>query len=130
MQPALHARGDRTLLRVLLQNLLGNAWKFTGRKELSRISFKAATAAEGEIVYCVEDNGAGLDMNCAERLFETFQRFHKASDYPGTGIGLANAHKIVLKHGGRIWAESQPGHGAKFFFTLAAVGGRHDAPGA
>lgn len=121
VQPGLCARGDRTLLRLLLQNLLGNAWKFTGRKEVARISFSAASSSEGEVVYSVEDNGAGFDMSRAERLFETFQRFHKSSEFSGTGIGLANAHKIVHKHGGRIWAESEPGRGAKFFFTLAAL---------
>lgn len=126
VQPGLHARGDRTLLRVLLQNLLGNAWKFTGRSELPRISFAAETLPEGEVVYSVEDNGAGFDMSQAERLFETFQRFHSSSQFPGTGIGLATAHKIVGRHGGRIWAESQPDQGAKFFFTL---GGQNEPPG-
>lgn len=118
VQPGLHARGDRTLLRLLLQNLLGNAWKFTARKEVARISFAAQPSVDGELVYSVEDNGAGFDMNQAERLFETFQRFHKAGEFPGTGIGLANAHRIVVKHGGRIWAESRPDQGARFFFTL------------
>ncbi len=121
VQPGLRASGDRTLLRLLLQNLLNNAWKFTSRKDLARISFAAATSPDGDVVYSVRDNGAGFDVNRAERLFETFQRFHNSNDYPGTGIGLANAHKIVLRHGGRIWAESQPGHGARFFFTLAVA---------
>lgn len=119
VQPGLHAKGDRALLRLLLQNLLGNAWKFTARSDPARISFKAAASSDGEVVYSVADDGAGFDASGAERLFETFQRFHRSSDYPGTGIGLANAHKIVLRHGGRIWAESQPGQGATFFFTLA-----------
>lgn len=122
VQPGLHARGDRTLLRVLLQNLLGNAWKFAGRRLLTRISFSAVTSTEGEVVYSVEDNGAGFDMSHAERLFGTFQRFHMSSEFPGTGIGLATAHKIVARHGGRIWAESQPDRGATFFFTLGGQG--------
>jgi len=125
VQAGLQARGDRTLLRLLLQNLLGNAWKFTGRQEGARISFSAARASDDEVVYSVQDNGAGFDIGRADRLFETFQRFHKSSEFAGTGIGLANAHKIVQRHGGRIWAESEPGWGARFFFTLAgAVGDR------
>jgi len=120
IQPRLQAKGDRTLLRLLLQNLLGNAWKFTGRTEPARIWFAAARSSDGEIVYSIRDNGAGFDITRADRLFETFQRFHKSTEFAGTGIGLANAHKVVHKHGGRIWAESEPGQGASFFFTLAA----------
>lgn len=130
VQPGLRARGDRTLLRLLLQNLLSNAWKFSARKDPARIAFAAATSPDGDVVYSIKDNGAGLDMSQADRLFETFQRFHKSSDYPGTGIGLANAHKIVLRHGGRIWAESRPGHGARFFFTLPVRGEDRDKPAA
>lgn len=120
VQPGLLTKGDPTLLRLLLQNLLGNAWKFTGRTQTARISFSAQRSPEEEMVYSVRDNGAGFDVDRADRLFETFQRFHKSSEFAGTGIGLANAHKIVQKHGGRIWAESEPGRGATFFFTLGA----------
>lgn len=119
VQPQVRANGDLTLLRLLLQNLLGNAWKFTSRREGALISFAAGTSPEGEVVYSVKDNGAGFDLGRAQRLFETFQRFHDSSEYPGTGIGLANAHRIVQRHGGRIWAESTPGAGATFHFTLA-----------
>jgi len=120
VQSGLHAYGDPTLLRLLLQNLLGNAWKFTGQTEVATISFHAATSPDGDLVYCVEDNGAGFDMSKAEQLFGTFQRLHKQSQFPGMGIGLANAQKIVLRHGGRIWARSRPGQGAAFHFTLSA----------
>lgn len=130
VQAGLQARGDRTLLRLLLQNLLGNAWKFTGRQERALISFSVARSSEDEVVYAVQDNGAGFDISRADRLFETFQRFHKSSEFAGTGIGLANAHKIVQRHGGRIWAESAPGQGARFFFTLAAGAGQGQAPAA
>lgn len=123
VQSGLIADGDPTLLRLLLQNLLGNAWKFTGRTEIASISFSATTSSAGELVYCVEDNGAGFDMAKAEQLFGAFQRLHKQSEFAGTGIGLANAQKIVLRHGGRIWAQSQPGRGAAFHFTLGASQG-------
>lgn len=123
VQDGLLADGDPTLLRLLLQNLLGNAWKFTGRTEVANISFSATAFPAGELVYCVQDNGAGFDMTRAQQLFGAFQRLHKQSEFAGTGIGLANAQKIVLRHGGRIWAQSQPGQGAAFYFTLGRVAG-------
>lgn len=120
--PALHANGDRGLLRVVLDNLLGNAWKFTGGRSDARISLAAETR-DGETVYVVRDNGAGFDMAYADKLFGVFQRLHDAGEFPGTGIGLATVQRVVHKHGGRIWAESEVGGGARFYFTLEAEGG-------
>jgi light-regulated signal transduction histidine kinase (bacteriophytochrome) len=117
----LRADGDATLLRLVLQNLLGNAWKFTAKEPQPRIEF-ATREIDGVRTYYVRDNGAGFDMRFAEKLFGLFQRFHSANEFPGTGVGLATVQKIVRRHGGRIWAEATPapaaGHGATFFFQL------------
>jgi signal transduction histidine kinase len=114
----LAADGDRTLLRLVLQNLLGNAWKFTAKAEpAARIEF-GARQDNGNTIYSVSDNGAGFDMRFADKLFGLFQRFHSQNEFPGTGVGLATVQRIVRKHGGRIWAESAPGKGATFLFTL------------
>jgi signal transduction histidine kinase len=109
--------GDPTLLRLVLQNLLGNAWKFSARVAQPRIEF-GMRAEDGRFVYFVRDNGAGFDMRFAEKMFGLFQRFHSSNEFPGTGVGLATVQRIVRKHGGRIWADSQPGQGATFSFTL------------
>jgi signal transduction histidine kinase len=109
--------GDHTLLRLVLQNLLSNAAKFTGKTPAARIEF-GAIDTEGRRTYFVRDNGAGFDMRFAEKLFGLFQRFHSQNEFPGTGVGLATVQRIVRKHGGRIWAESEPGKGAAFYFTL------------
>jgi PAS domain S-box-containing protein len=111
------ARGDATLLRAVLENLLGNAWKFTGRRENARIEFGVETSA-GWPVYSVLDNGAGFDMKNAGKLFGPFQRLHGADEFPGTGIGLATVQRIVRRHSGRVWAESAPGRGTVIHFTL------------
>lgn len=116
--PAISARGDARLLRSVLENLLGNAWKYTGKKQSAVIEF-GAMQQDGEPVYFVRDNGAGFDMQYAGKLFGAFQRMHKPEDFPGAGIGLALSMRIVRRHGGRIWAEAQPDRGATFFFTLA-----------
>ena len=116
----MNATGDRRLLTIALENLVGNAWKFTSRKARARIEI--GCAAEGdEIVYFVRDDGAGFDMAYADKLFGAFQRLHEASDFEGTGIGLATAQRVISRHGGRIWAEGRPGEGATFFFTLGAA---------
>jgi nitrogen-specific signal transduction histidine kinase len=119
--PDLRTDGDSTLLRLVLQNLLGNAYKFTARNRAARVEF-GARADGGTTAYFVKDNGAGFDMRFAEKLFGLFQRLHSANEFQGTGVGLATVQKIVRRHGGRVWAEAIPapneGHGATFFFTL------------
>ena len=115
--PNLITEGDGRLLRNVLENLLGNSWKFTAKSENARITF-GSMLQEGKTVYFVRDNGAGFDMTYANKLFGAFQRLHSAKEYEGTGIGLATVQRIVRRHGGRIWAEGQVGAGATFFFTL------------
>ena len=109
--------GDAHLLRVALDNLIGNAWKYSSNKSPSRIEF-GAWSSEREMVYYVRDNGAGFDPRSAQRLFQPFQRLHPISEFPGTGIGLATVQRIIQKHGGRIWAEGVVDVGATFSFTL------------
>ncbi|MES2936122.1 MAG: PAS domain S-box protein [Pseudomonadota bacterium] len=118
LAPTLPARGDPRLLAQVMGNLVGNAWKFTARSENARIEIGSMPTAGGRTAYFVRDNGAGFDMGRAERLFEAFQRMHSMAEFEGTGIGLAIVHKIVTRHGGRIWAESAPRRGAAFYFTL------------
>jgi signal transduction histidine kinase len=115
--PGLVADGDPTLLRLVLENLLGNAWKYSARNPQAKLQFNAAMQ-DGRQVFNVVDNGAGFDMRNADRLFGVFQRLHSANDFPGTGVGLASVKRIVRRHGGDIWAESEPGRGAQFHFTL------------
>ena len=115
------ADADDRLMRVVFENLLGNAWKFTARAPAPRISFHKETHA-GPTVFAVRDNGAGFDMDLASKLFAPFQRLHDEADYPGTGIGLATVQRILDRHGGRVWAEGAVGQGAAIFFTLAQPG--------
>lgn len=115
-------QGDPRLLRVVMENLLGNAWKFTSRTEHPRIEFGKKIIGS-ETVYFVRDNGAGFNPRYADKLFGPFQRLHRADEFEGTGIGLATVQRIIRRHGGRIWAEGQPGQGAVFYFTLGASGG-------
>ena len=112
------AEADPHLLRVALENLIGNAWKFTSKCEKPHIEI-GALKDHGHTTFFVRDNGAGFDMAFADKLFGAFQRLHAARDYAGTGIGLATVQRIVHRHGGRIWAEAEVGKGAVFFFTLA-----------
>lgn len=126
IQPQMVVQGDPTLLRMVLENLLGNAWKYSGKCAEAQIRFELQldgarnTASTGQAVFCISDNGAGFDMRFADRLFGVFQRLHSASDFQGTGVGLASVRRIVRRHGGDIWAEAEVGAGARFYFTLAA----------
>jgi len=113
---ALLTNADPRLAQVLLENLIGNAWKFSSKQPAAQIRIGKEPGPEG--AYFVQDNGAGFDQASARKLFAPFQRFHQASEFEGTGIGLATVHRIVSRHGGRIWARSAPGDGATFFFTL------------
>jgi signal transduction histidine kinase len=113
----LRVTGDSHLLQVALQNLLGNAWKFTGKQGYARIEFGADTR-DGTTVYQVRDNGVGFDMAYADKLFGAFQRLHGADEFAGTGIGLATVQRVIARHGGRVWASAESGKGATFFFTL------------
>jgi signal transduction histidine kinase len=117
VQDGLVVEADDRLMRIVLQNLLGNAWKFTAKKEGAHIEVGALG-----VVYHVRDDGAGFDPTYADRLFTPFQRLHSPGDFPGTGIGLATVRRIVQRHGGRIWAEGAVGRGATFSFTLGPGG--------
>jgi signal transduction histidine kinase len=110
---------DRRLLRIVLENLLGNAWKYTSRRDDAEVEF-GCERSDGHTVFFVRDNGAGFDPQAADRLFQPFQRLHSTSEFPGSGIGLATVQRIVARHGGDVWARSEPGKGATFFFTLGA----------
>ncbi|TAL91682.1 MAG: PAS domain S-box protein [Rhodanobacter sp.] len=113
--------GDANMLRTVWQNLLGNAVKYTGKCEVARIEVSAQQGRQGDYEFTVADNGAGFDMQYADKLFGVFQRLHRASEFPGNGIGLANVRRIVTRHGGRVWAEAEPGQGARFHFSLPAI---------
>jgi signal transduction histidine kinase len=115
--PGLQARGDARLLRVVLDNLLRNSWKYTAKQPAPRVEFRSADANGGQ-AFMVRDNGAGFDMKYADKLFGVFQRLHSAADFEGTGIGLATVRRIINRHGGRIWAEGAVDQGATFYFTL------------
>ena len=115
--PGLKARGDARLLRVALDNLLRNSWKYTAKQPQPRVQF-ASVEANGGRAFMVRDNGAGFDMKYADKLFGVFQRLHSAADFEGTGIGLATVRRIITRHGGRIWAEGAVDQGATFYFTL------------
>jgi len=115
--PDLQAEGDTGLLRVALQNLIGNAWKYSARREQAHIGFGCA-GQPGCRVFFVRDNGAGFDMAYADKLFGAFQRLHSPAEFPGSGIGLATVARVIQRHGGKVWAEGKVGAGSTFYFTL------------
>jgi light-regulated signal transduction histidine kinase (bacteriophytochrome) len=115
--PGLQVQGDARLLRVAIENLFGNVWKFTRNKSEPQLTFGQSESA-GETAFFVRDNGVGFDMAHYAQLFVPFQRLHSDSEFEGTGIGLATVQRVIHCHGGRIWAESRPQNGATFFFTI------------
>jgi PAS domain S-box-containing protein len=117
IQPDMTVKGDARLLRIALENLLGNAWKFTAKQPQARIEF-SYQQTDGRSTYFVKDNGAGFDMNYVDKLFGAFQRLHPAHEFEGSGIGLVTVQRVIHRHGGRIWAEGQVDQGAIFYFTL------------
>ena len=112
---------DRILVRTVLRNLLGNAWKFTTGRDDATIEFGTTPAADARVCCYVRDNGAGFDPAYMDKLFRPFQRLHTAREFAGTGVGLASVRQVVERHGGRTWAEGAVGEGATFYFTLQAA---------
>ncbi|MDO9558905.1 MAG: ATP-binding protein, partial [Syntrophales bacterium] len=110
--------GDSYLLQIALENLVGNAWKFTGEEARPQVEF-GTTVKEGKTTCFIRDNGVGFDMTYVDKLFGAFQRLHTSVEFPGTGIGLATVRRIINRHGGQVWAEAEVGKGATFYFTLA-----------
>jgi light-regulated signal transduction histidine kinase (bacteriophytochrome) len=118
IQEGIKAVGDQRLINIVLENLLGNAWKFTSKHSDTRIEFGMQNQ-NGIPVYFIRDNGAGFDMNYAQKLFGAFQRLHTLNEFPGTGVGLATVQRIIHRHGGKVWAEGKTEKGATFYFTIS-----------
>lgn len=116
--PDLTAEVDRQLIRVALENLFNNSWKFTSKCEFACIEFGLQVQDDGSPIYYIRDNGAGFDMTYADKLFVAFQRLHTSTEFSGTGIGLATVQRVIHRHGGRVWAEGKEGSGATVYFTL------------
>jgi len=121
IQKDMQVDGDAGLMRAVIDNLVGNAWKFTEKTGAPAIDI-GSQQRDGRTVYFVRDNGAGFDMQYANKLFSPFQRLHHASEFEGTGIGLATVRKVISRHGGSVWAEGAVGRGATIFFTLGQPG--------
>ncbi len=121
IEDGLQVQGDGRLIRVVMENLVGNAWKFTSQRDCAEIKVGHKTDAAGVPAFFVQDNGAGFDMAYADKLFHAFQRLHAVTEFPGTGVGLATVSRVIGRHGGQLWADSTPGLGATFFFTLRKV---------
>jgi light-regulated signal transduction histidine kinase (bacteriophytochrome) len=117
IEPELSGRADPHLIHVVLENLLGNAWKYTGKTPVAKIHFGVAADRDAPAYY-VRDNGAGFDMKHADQLFAPFQRLHRSDEFEGNGIGLATVQRLIRRHGGRVWAQAEPNLGAVFYFTL------------
>lgn len=115
--PDMEVQADRELMRTVLENLLGNAWKFTAKKEESHIEF-GCCRDQDPVVYFVKDDGAGFDMKYVDKVFGAFQRLHASSEFEGTGVGLASVQRILRRHGGDVWCEGEVDRGAIFYFTL------------
>lgn len=118
IEPGLIVEGDPSLLRVLLTNLLSNAWKYSRRENETIISFKQISSEEDKDVFCVSDNGVGFDMQYANKLFDAFQRLHRQDEFEGTGVGLATVKRVIDRHHGEVWAGSKKGEGAQLYFSL------------
>jgi light-regulated signal transduction histidine kinase (bacteriophytochrome) len=117
IEDGVNVNADPHLMQIVLENLLGNAWKFTSKRDDGRIEFGSARR-DSEICYFIRDNGAGFNMQYADKLFTPFQRLHSEGEFQGTGVGLATVKRIVSRHGGRVWAEAEVDKGATFYFTL------------
>jgi light-regulated signal transduction histidine kinase (bacteriophytochrome) len=127
IQPGLVAPADSLLIRIALKELLDNAWKFTGRIDQPKIEVGSMQGEPGLTVFYVRDNGSGFDMAYADRLFRTFQRLHPTKDFPGNGIGLVRASRVIARHGGRVWTGSAVDQGSTFYFTLPGPGAMQPA---
>jgi light-regulated signal transduction histidine kinase (bacteriophytochrome) len=118
IQENLYGYGDLNLLSVALDNLVGNAWKYTSKTGIAEIEFGRINSQNGQTVFFIKDNGAGFDMQYVDKIFVAFQRLHGPNEFPGTGIGLATVQRIINRHKGKIWAESEIGKGTTVFFSL------------
>jgi signal transduction histidine kinase len=116
--PEALARGDAGMLRIVLENLMSNAWKFTGKTADARVQLGIGERAENLTTFFLRDNGAGFDPRYCSNLFSPFQRLHTQEQFPGTGVGLATVRRIINRHGGEIWAEGEVNRGATFYFSL------------